>query len=68
MTRNNIGNSCCKYGYRGMLTLESKQIIMFLLGKEMGELVCRFSAKKITKAEYDEQTKILHSAGLEVTK
>ncbi len=36
-----------------MISPDSKQLLMFLLGQETGEVVRRFKNKQLTQAQYD---------------
>ena len=50
------------------MTNDSKQLIIFLLGKETGEVVQLFKDKKITKSQYDKECCRLHAATEEMLK
>ncbi len=46
--------------------MKHKQLLMFLLGQETGEVVRRFKNKQITQAQYDEAQANLIEASKEV--
>lgn len=48
------------------MTKETRQLIMFLLGVEQGEILRAFSEKRISKAEYDKRCHAVYVATTEV--